>query len=348
MLIYGFSSGTVRAHACAAILLSMVFWGAGCASYNPKSVQSQQGAQISVSAKALNFQAVVIGQKATETLKISNTGNRALELSALSLSNKEYSISGPTLSASIPAASSASYTIIFAPTTAGSAVATLNISSNASNPLDAISLAGTGEQGLASLVVKPSVLSFGKVSLKSTGTQNVTLQNTGNVNLTLQGVTVAGAGFGYSDLSPGYSLGPNQTVTFQVWFTPKVAGAASGTLTLLSANLSSPGSLDLSGDGVSSSSSSPIPPPSQPSSNPASVVLNWNASTSQVVGYRVYRSVTSGGAYNPLSGSAVDALTYTDTTVVAGSTYYYVVTAVDSLGVESGHSNQVTAAVPAS
>jgi len=347
MLIYGFSSGTVRAHACAAILLSMVFWSAGCVGYNPKSVQSQQGAQISASAKALNFQAVVIGEKATETLKISNTGNRALELSALSLSNKEYSISGPTLPASIPAASSASYTIIFAPTTAGSAAATLNISSNASNALDAISLAGTGEKGLASLVVKPSVLSFGKVSLKSTGTQNVTLQNTGNVSLTLQGVTVAGAGFGYSDLSPGYALGPNQTVTFQVWFTPKVAGAASGTLTLLSANLSSPGSLDLSGDGVSSSSS-PTPPPSQPSSNPASVVLNWNASASQVVGYRVYRSVTSGGAYNLLSGSAVNALTYTDTTVVAGSTYYYVVTAVDSAGVESGHSNQVTAAVPAS
>lgn len=346
MLFHCFSSRPTRAFVCAAAWLSMVFWGAGCASYNPKSVQTQQSAHISVSADALSFQTVVIGQKATQTLKISNTGNAALELSELSLSDNVYSISGPTLPASIPAAGSASYTITFAPTIAGSAAATLNIFSNASNTLGAISLTGSGEKAFVNLVVKPSVLSFGKVSLKSTNTQNVTLQNTGDVSLTLQGVTLSGAGFGYSDLSPGYSLGPNQTVTFQVWFTPKVAGAASGTLTLLSANLSSPGTIDLSGDGVSGSS--PTPPPTPPPSNPASVVLNWNASTSQVVGYKVYRSGTSGGAYNLLSASAVNALTYTDTTVSAGSTYYYVVTAVDSAGVESVHSNQASAAIPAS
>jgi hypothetical protein len=36
-------------------------------------------------------------------------------------------------------------------------------------------------------------------------------RNTGDVNLTINGVTVAG--FGYADLSPGYSLPPNQKVT---------------------------------------------------------------------------------------------------------------------------------------
>lgn len=342
MLVYCSSSGPTRAFACAALLLSMAFWGTGCASYNAKSVQSSQGAQISVSANTLNFQSVVVGQKATQTLTVSNTGSAALQISALSLSSNEYSISGTALPTSIPASSSASYTVTFAPTAAGSVPATLNIASNAANTLNAISLAGSGEKAFVNLVVTPSVLSFGNVSLKSTSTQNVTLQNTGDVSLTLQGVTVAGTGFGYSDLSPGYSLAPNQKVTFQVWFAPKVAGAATGTLSVLSANLTSPGTLDLSGDGVSGSSTPP------PSSTPSSVVLNWIASTSQVVGYKVYRSTTSGGTYNLLSASAVDALTYTDTAVSAGSTYYYVVTAVDSAGVESVHSNQASAAVPAS
>jgi hypothetical protein len=330
----------------------MSFLGAGCSSYNnSKSVQSQSqpSAQISVSADSLNFQTVVVGQKATQTLKISNVGDAALEVSSLSLSSNEYSISGPTIPASIPAAGSASYVVTFAPTTSGSAAATLNISSNATNAMGAISLAGTGEKSFVNLVMTPSVLSFGKVNLKATSTQNVTLQNTGDVSLTLQGVTVSGAGFGYSDLSPGYSLGPNQTVTFQVWFTPKAAGAASGTLTLLSANLSSPGALDLSGDGVATSSPAPTPTPTPTPtpSNPPQVVLNWDASASQVVGYRVYRSQTSSGSYNLLSG-AVSSLTYTDTSVSSGSTYYYVVTAVDSAGVESIYSNQVSAAIPAS
>ena len=38
-------------------------------------------------------------------------------------------------------------------------------------------------------------------------------------------VAVAGAGFGYSSLSPGYSLTPNQSVTFQIWFRPQASGS---------------------------------------------------------------------------------------------------------------------------
>jgi fibronectin type 3 domain-containing protein len=74
--------------------------------------------------------------------------------------------------------------------------------------------------------------------------------------------------------------------------------------------------------------------------------LTWNASTSAVVGYRVYRSDSSGTSYTPLTGEAFDALTYSDTTVAAGTIYYYVVTAIAAAGDESTHSNQVKAVVP--
>jgi fibronectin type 3 domain-containing protein len=74
--------------------------------------------------------------------------------------------------------------------------------------------------------------------------------------------------------------------------------------------------------------------------------LNWNASMSAVAGYRVYRSERSGTSYTPLTGEVFDGLTYTDTSVASGATYYYVVTAIDAAGVESAHSNQVKAAVP--
>ena len=43
----------------------------------------------------------------------------------------------------------------------------------------------------------------------------------------------------------------------------------------------------------------------------------------------------------------LDAAPYdTDNSVVGGQTYYYVVTAVDSSGAESGYSNQTQAVVP--
>jgi len=64
------------------------------------------------------------------------------------------------------------------------------------------------------------------------------------------------------------------------------------------------------------------------------------------VGYNVYRGSQSGGPYTKIN-SALDASTiYTDSSVQAGQTYYYVTTAVDSNGVESAYSNQIQAPVP--
>ncbi len=80
--------------------------------------------------------------------------------------------------------------------------------------------------------------------------------------------------------------------------------------------------------------------------NPHSVDLSWNASTSPVVGYNVYRSTSSNGPYEKLNASLVSATTYTDQTVEGGVTYYYVTTAVDSEGLESAYSNQAVAVIP--
>ncbi len=77
-----------------------------------------------------------------------------------------------------------------------------------------------------------------------------------------------------------------------------------------------------------------------------SVSLSWTASTSpDVISYNLYRGAASGGPYTLLtSGITVDGAT--DNSVQAGTTYYYVVTAVNSSNVESGYSNQAAATVP--
>lgn len=80
-----------------------------------------------------------------------------------------------------------------------------------------------------------------------------------------------------------------------------------------------------------------------------SVTLTWIASTtSTVTGYNVYRTTTNGTGYAKINATPVLAptVTYTDTTVSSGTTYYYVTTAVDVGGAESVYSNQATAAIP--
>jgi len=76
------------------------------------------------------------------------------------------------------------------------------------------------------------------------------------------------------------------------------------------------------------------------------VTLTWNASTSTVSGYNVYRSSVSGGPYTKMNSTLVASTTYADTAVTAGQTYYYVVTSVDSSNVESAYSAEVSATVP--
>ena len=75
------------------------------------------------------------------------------------------------------------------------------------------------------------------------------------------------------------------------------------------------------------------------------VVLSWNASTSAVSGYNIYRS-TSGTGFTQLNSSLITVLNYSDSNVQAGRTYTYVATAVDSSGDESINSNQATAVIP--
>jgi uncharacterized repeat protein (TIGR03803 family) len=77
------------------------------------------------------------------------------------------------------------------------------------------------------------------------------------------------------------------------------------------------------------------------------VGLSWDASTSQdVVGYNIYRGPTSSGPYVKINTALDPNTNYPDSTVQGGQTYYYVTTAVDSVGNESDYSNQTMAVIP--
>ncbi len=79
-----------------------------------------------------------------------------------------------------------------------------------------------------------------------------------------------------------------------------------------------------------------------------SASLTWAASTSTgVVGYNVYQRTSSGGSDVLLNSTPVSALTFVDSTVQGGKTYYYVVKAVAGDGSLSAATSEVLAAIPA-
>jgi fibronectin type 3 domain-containing protein len=71
------------------------------------------------------------------------------------------------------------------------------------------------------------------------------------------------------------------------------------------------------------------------------VFLNWTASPGATV-YRLFRSTTSGGEGNPATFTGLGGTSFTDTTTVNGTTYYYKLTAANGAGA-SGFSNETSA-----
>jgi len=77
-----------------------------------------------------------------------------------------------------------------------------------------------------------------------------------------------------------------------------------------------------------------------------SVSLSWSAPASDggspVTGYNVYRGTSAGGESATPLATGVTTTTFTDTTAVNGTTYFYKVTAVNAVGV-SAQSNEASA-----
>jgi len=73
-----------------------------------------------------------------------------------------------------------------------------------------------------------------------------------------------------------------------------------------------------------------------------SVTLQWDANTeSDLAGYNLYRSTSQGSGYAKVNNSLISRASYTDSAIAYGRTYYYVCTAVNDSGLESGYSNEV-------
>jgi glycosidase len=72
------------------------------------------------------------------------------------------------------------------------------------------------------------------------------------------------------------------------------------------------------------------------------VSLAWHGVPGSA-GYHVYRSPVTGGGYTRLTGEPTADTSFIDETVTNGQLYYYVVTAVDAAGNESGRSNEAEA-----
>jgi len=86
------------------------------------------------------------------------------------------------------------------------------------------------------------------------------------------------------------------------------------------------------------------PAPLTATAGPGSVSLDWpdNTTDADWASFSVKRSTTAGGGHVPIA-EGLTSSQYSDSGLTAGTTYYYVVTAKDTTGNESGPSNEASA-----
>ncbi len=288
--------------------------------------------QLSANPTSLSFGTVNVGTSSSQNVILTNVGNSSVMISQVNISGAGFSASGLTLPLTLTAGQSTALSVQFAPAAGGSVTGSVSVASNATNSPATVTLSGSGVVATFLLSASPTSLSFGNILLGSSSTQTVTLTNSGNSSVTISQVNVSGAGFSASGLTLPLTLAAGQGTSLSVLFAPTVAGSVTGSLSVVSNATNSPAVTTLSGSGV------------QPIAH--SVTLSWTASTSVVVGYNVYRGTTSGGPYAKLNTSLVSILSYIDSAVLSGQTYFYVATAVDSDSLESTFSNEVLATIP--
>jgi uncharacterized protein (DUF58 family) len=281
---------------------------------------------------SVSFGNVVVGSNTTQTIRLQNIGTSAVKISAITQSVTGIAISGVTPPVSLAPGTSATLTASYKPTAAGSVAGKITVTSNAVGSPTIIDLSATAAAATVELTPSATSLSFGNVTVGSSGSHQVTVKSTGNTNASISKVTVSGTGFVMGSSAANVILDPSQSESYTVNFDPKATGGISGTLTITSNAPNSPLKIALSGTGVAASEHT--------------VALTWERSSSSVTGYFVYRGSKPSGPFTQLNSSPESSPSYSDNTVSSGQVYYYYVTAVSSSNIQSADSNEVSVTIP--
>jgi Abnormal spindle-like microcephaly-assoc'd, ASPM-SPD-2-Hydin len=206
---------------------------------------------VSASPSSLAFGSVTVGNNQTVPVTVTNTGGTSVTLSSVTAGGSGFSVTGAATPLTLSAGQGTTFNAIFTPASAGAAVGTLTINSNASNPTLSVPLSGTGVATAGVLSANPTSLAFSSTQVGSHTSLSETVTNTGESTVAISQVNVTGAAFSASSL-PTFpiSLASGQSVTFNAIFTPTTSGTASGSLSVVS-NASNPSlGVGLSGTGT--------------------------------------------------------------------------------------------------
>jgi len=301
-------TGELLVKSASGVSLTVSAWGTGVSNWS-----------LSASPPSLAFGNVALGSNSTLTVTLTNQGSSTIAISQEIHPSREFALSGPALPISLEAGQAATFQVTFTPKWRGELASNFSVS-NVGDPVLTVPIAGTGGgTSSARLTVSPATLSFGSVTVGNSGTKAATVTAAGG-SVIVSAASLGSSLFRITGITLPLTLKAGQSASFDVIFTPQAGGTFTSALNFASTAADSPTT-----EALSASAVEPV----------YTVDLSWDASTSQVAGYNVYRSSSLSGTYSKINPTLDAATSFTDNTVASGATYYYDVTSVNSSGVES-------------
>ncbi len=278
------------------------------------------------------FGDVQVGKSSSYSFQLINTGRRTLRITSKSKQGNDFSFGKFPLPAQIGPGASLQLPVIFKPAAKGWTRGIITLVSTDPNSALNMLVVGTGAANASpQLGISPAALGFGNVTVGLSASLQATL-TASNAAVTISSDGSTSSEFAILGLNLPVTIPAGQNVHVTIQFTPNSSGAASAKAGFISNAADSPTVEPLTGTGVAPASHS--------------VDLSWNPGSANAVGYNVYRGTVLGGPYQQINTALESSTNYTDSTVVCGTTYYYVTTEVNAKGQESGYSNVAKAVIP--
>jgi hypothetical protein len=190
----------------------------------------------------LNLPATTLGNTATASFIIYNSGAGAGTVNNVSISGAAYTVSGlPLLPANLAPGSEVRFTITFKPATRGPAAGTLTIDLGASKLTVNLNGSGIGGaltytatvNGAATTLAAGATITFPSTNVGASVSADIKVTNTGDANTTINNLNVVGSGYKITNVPPiPATLIPNGSLVFTLVFNPAGSGPANGTLVI--------------------------------------------------------------------------------------------------------------------
>jgi len=281
-----------------------------------------------------NFGKMQTGTSSSYSIELLNAGSKALTIRHVSKQGPAaFSLVNLSLPMQIKAGERVLLTIAFAPKSPGNKNGMFALRSTGAERRLILQVSGIAEGNVSPqphLGISPATLSFGNVNVGSSASLQATL-TASNGSVTISSDRATSSEFAILGLKLPVTISAGNSIPVTIQFTPNGSGTDPAKVGFISTAADSPTLEPVTGTGVAAGSHS--------------VYLSWTGDAT-AVGYNVLRGNAKTGPFFEINSGLDSSTDYTDATVVAGTTYYYVTTAVNGQGEQSPPSNVTEAVIP--